>query len=347
MLRMAVGLLAAASLCAAGREIVVVDTDSCLFCDDGAALTMLLRSPEKVAVAGITLVPGNTWPAQGAEYTGHILELLHRPQMAVYSGAQTPLVHSAAMAKEWERRWGALEYTGAFAQNPADVQAGAGRAAGGTESARRRRGGIPHRGNRAASRAKSRFWRIGPMTNIALALRLKPEIETKIKRIVFMGGNLRVAGNASPSAEFNFWFDPEAARIVLRSRIPQKVMFGLDICNTAPIRKARVRPDRGGAALRSRDLYREDLGSRYPGFLCAPERDGVPVGFAGGGVFAGPGFVTRSDLEYLDVLSAWGRFYGATIPLDRRIAPDATPVRVMQQLDYGRVWSLFKRKLTE
>jgi len=60
------------------------------------------------------------------------------------------------------------------------------------------------------------------MTNIALALRLKPEVETKIKQIVFMGGNIRVAGNASPAAEFNFWFDPEAARIVLRSRIPTK-----------------------------------------------------------------------------------------------------------------------------
>src|SRR5215469_17764672 len=122
MLRTAVvGLLAAASLCAAGRQIVVVDTDACQFCDDGAALTILLRSPEQVWVAGITLVPGNTWPAQGAEYAEHILELLHRPQMPVYTGAQTPLVHSAAMAKEWERRWGPLEYTGAFAQNPAEV----------------------------------------------------------------------------------------------------------------------------------------------------------------------------------------------------------------------------------
>jgi len=46
-----------------------------------------------------------------------------------------------------------------------------------------------------------------------------------------------VPGNASAAAEFNFWFDPEAARIVLRSRIPEKVMFALDICSQAPIRK--------------------------------------------------------------------------------------------------------------
>ena len=53
-----------------------------------------------------------------------------------------------------------------------------------------------------------------------------------------MGGNVRVGGNASSAAEFNFWFDPEAARIVLRSRIPRKVMFALDICNMAPLHKA-------------------------------------------------------------------------------------------------------------
>jgi inosine-uridine nucleoside N-ribohydrolase len=60
-----------------------------------------------------------------------------------------------------------------------------------------------------------------------------------------------------------------------------------------------------------------------------------------------PGFVTKSETQYLDVLSAWGRWYGSTVPLDRRAAPDATPVQVMLQLDYKRLWALFKEKLTE
>src|ERR1019366_1347976 len=78
---------------------------------------------------------------------------------------------------------------------------------------------------------------LGPMTNVAMLLRLHPDLDGKIKRIVFMGGNVHVPGNASAAAEFNFWLDSEAARIVLRSRIPRKVMFGLDICNLARIRK--------------------------------------------------------------------------------------------------------------
>ena len=130
------------------------------------------------------------------------------------------------------------------------------------------------------------------MTNIALALRLKPDIETKIKRIVFMGGNIRVAGNATPAAEFNFWFDPEAARIVLRSRIPKKMMFGLDICNLAKIRKAEF--DQIAAVHTPiTDLFREDLGNRYPGFLKKPDATGYMWDSLAAAYLLDPDFVTE------------------------------------------------------
>ena len=64
MLRFLVGLVLIPGWCAAGRDIVVVDTDSGLFGEDGAALVMLLRSPSQVSVEGITIVPGNVWAAQ-------------------------------------------------------------------------------------------------------------------------------------------------------------------------------------------------------------------------------------------------------------------------------------------
>src|SRR6266568_4942332 len=220
----------------ATRDLVIFDTDSGLFGDDGAALVMLLRGSSQEVVQGITVVPGNVWAPQGAEYMFHILDLLKRPQMQVAIGAEAPLIHTATMSKEFDRRWGGLGYTGAFAQDPAAV--------------------IPAPGNKLNARKARRdavnflineierhpgevtILALGPMTNVALALRMKPEIETKIKRIVFMGGNIRVPGNATPSAEFNFWFDPEAARIVLRSRIPKKMMFGLDVSNRVKLTKA-------------------------------------------------------------------------------------------------------------
>jgi inosine-uridine nucleoside N-ribohydrolase len=345
MLRLVAGLLFVPALLASGHDTVLFDTDSGLFGDDGAALVMLLRSPSLVTVTGVTVVPGNVWPAQGAEYMLHILDLVRRPQVPVYTGAMTPLVHTAAMAHESGRRWGKLEFMGAFADNPAEVKP----APGAKLNLRKPR----HEG--AVEFLISEIERhpgeitilaIGPMTNIALALRLRPEIETKIKRIVFMGGNVQVPGNVTASAEFNFWFDPEAARIVLRSRIPQKIMFGLDICNTAVIHKAEF--DQIVAVHTPvTDLFREDLGNRYPGFLKHPEAIGYMWDSLAAAYLLDPGFVTRSELRYLDVLTSWGRFYGSTVPLDRRTVPDATPVTVMWDLDFKRVFGLYKNRLTQ
>lgn len=71
---------------------------------------------------------------------------------------------------------------------------------------------------------------VGPLTNIAMAILLKPEITKKIKRIVLMGGAIGM-GNHSPAAEFNILADPEAAHIVFNSGVPV-VMMGLDLTNT-------------------------------------------------------------------------------------------------------------------
>jgi inosine-uridine nucleoside N-ribohydrolase len=344
MWRLLPAILLATALTAAERPIVIVDTDSGLFGDDGAALVMLLRSPAQVTVAGVTIVPGNVWAPQGAEYILHILDLLKRPDVPVYTGAEVPLVNSAVMAHEEERRWGKLAYTGAFAQDPDAVIPAVGAAPTGRK---------PHR-DAAVQFLISEIERrpgevtilaIGPMTDIALALRLKPGLETRIKQIVFMGGNIKVAGNTSPWAEFNFWFAPEAARMVLRSRIPKKVMFALDVCNTAPIHKAEF--DRIAAARTPiTDLFREDLGNRYPGFLKHPDGTAYMWDSLAAAYLIDPGFVTNWETRYLDVQSAWDRFYGAAIPLGRGVAPDATPVTVALAIDFQRVFALYKDRLT-
>lgn len=74
---------------------------------------------------------------------------------------------------------------------------------------------------------------IGPLTNIALLIRLYPEVVNHVKEIVLMGGSAS-RGNASPTAEFNILADPEAAKIVFHSSIPL-VMLGLDIGEKAKI----------------------------------------------------------------------------------------------------------------
>lgn len=68
----------------------------------------------------------------------------------------------------------------------------------------------------------------GPMTNLALAMRLEPKIVDKIETFVFMGGSYQL-GNVSPAAEFNILADAEAAHIVFSAGLPQLVMVGLDV----------------------------------------------------------------------------------------------------------------------
>jgi inosine-uridine nucleoside N-ribohydrolase len=318
-------LLAAA---APAADEVVFDTDCGFFGDDGAALVMVLRSPDKVRVSAITAVSGNVWAAAGAGYLTEILGLLGHPEIKPYVGAQMPLIHTAAMAK----LEGPLEFQGAFA-NPIKL-ASAGRPSAIDAMAALVRQNPGH----------ITILALGPMTNVAILLRLHPDLEGKIRRIVFMGGNVHVPGNASGAAEFNFWFDPEAAQAVLRSRIPEKVMFPLDICNRAVLTKARFDEI---IATKSpvTERYKEDYGLRYPGFLKNAKATGFLWDELAAAWLLDTGFVTKSETAWLDIDTRFGKTYGATIPLERRLAPDATPVRVMLDLDYARLWGLYKRLL--
>ena len=346
MLRFFAALFMISAIPSQGRETVLFDTDCGIFGDDGAALVMLLHSPEQVAIPGITTVPGNVWGDQAAEYVMHILDLLKKPQIPVYTGAATPLIHTAAMVREAMRRWGQLEFTGALASNepPPLVPAPGAKLTGRRPH---HEAGVQFLISEIEQQpGEVTILALGPLTNIALALRLRPDIETKIKRIVFMGGNYKVPGNASPMAEFNFWFDPEAARIVLRSRIPQKVMFGLDICNLAPLHKAEF-DQIANTHTPITDLYREDFGNRYPGFLRKPNAMAYIWDALAAAYLLDPAFVTRTETHHLDVVTEWGRFYGATIPLDSHLAAGVTPVTVALELDYKRLFNLYRDKIVK
>lgn len=72
----------------------------------------------------------------------------------------------------------------------------------------------------------------GPLTNLALALRLEPRLESMVAKVVLMGGAAATRGNVTPAAEFNIYVDPEAAAIVFDARWPL-TMVGLDATHKA------------------------------------------------------------------------------------------------------------------
>jgi inosine-uridine nucleoside N-ribohydrolase len=93
---------------------------------------------------------------------------------------------------------------------------------------------------------------VGPLTNIAMAMTLEPRIVERIPRVIIMGGGHEV-GNVTPSAEFNVWADPEAAKVVLNSGVRNLVLVPLDATHKALIslddcRRLRVLGTPAGAA---------------------------------------------------------------------------------------------------
>ena len=318
-------------------ERIIFDTDPLRFTDDGHAAIMLLRSPQKVKILGMTIVAGNAWPAEGAGFMWQTLKAIHRTNVPLYLGAQAPLIHTLAMAREEARQWGPFEYMAAF-ERPFTADVG---------ETRVRRGSAVDFLVRTieANPGKITLFAIGPMTNIAMALRLRPDLETKIRQIVFMGGSVHVPGNVTALSEVNFWFDPEAAQVVLRSRIPRKVMFGLDICNHAVMTRAMF-DEIVAAQTPVTEMFKESMGNHYPDFLKKPDATGYIWDCLAAGYLIDPSFVTKSETLYLDVESSFGKSYGAVRKLDRKLAPEATPVSVMLDLDTTKFFRMYKDLLT-
>ena len=330
-------------------EKVILDTDSGPFNDDGVALVMLLRSASKVDLKGITVVPGNVWPDQGAEYMLAHTKMMHRTDVPVFIGAEAPLVHTAAIAAAEAEKFGKQQFNGAFGVKPPRSKKDLKKPFYGFS------GLSPQKQNAVdflietidRDRGNVTILAIGPMTNLAMALRIRPDLETKIKRLVFMGGNVHVAGNATKAAEFNFWFDAEAAQIVLRSKIPVKVMFGLDICNHAVLTKAIFEQIVAVKTPVTR-LYEEDFGRKgFPRFEMKKPQTAYLWDELAAAYLIDPGFVTKSESALLDVDTKFSADYGRVIPLDKKLAPEATPVQVMLDLDAGRAFKLYRELLTK
>jgi len=328
-----VSVLLAAPMPAAER--VIIDTDCGYFGDDGSTLVMLLRS-EAVRVEAITIVSGNVWADDALRNAREITRLAGHGEIPVYLGAELPLRHTLEMAEQEKRRWGPMEFRGAFGVPRPVAKEPLRRVAAVSEIIRRverNPGQITIAG-------------LGPLTNVALALRQRPDIAGKIRRMVFMGGQLRVKGNSTREAEFNFWFDPEAASAVLRSAIREKVMFGLDICNRAMLGKKGF-DEIVKVETPVTKRFREDFGVRYPAFLKNPKAEVSLWDALVAAWMIQPRLFGRPEELYLDVETDFGPVYGKVKLAGRDAEPGAAPVSMMNNLNYAAVYALFRDLLRE
>lgn len=190
--------------------------------DDALALTLAIASP-KIKLLAVTTSAGNQTPDKTLNNAMRMLTLLHREDIPVAQGNQTPLVKPLETAPEVHGKTG---LDGAELPDPDfHVQA------------------LPAVDLIAKTLRKSSspvtLVVTGPMTNAALFLRIYPQLaREKVKQIVFMGGAMGL-GNWRPSVEFNIFVDPEAAKIVLNFGIPL-VMAPLNVTHQAQIMKDEI-----------------------------------------------------------------------------------------------------------
>jgi len=178
---------------------ILIDTDTAS--DDAIALIMALRSPD-VSVLAITVVAGNVSAEQGTRNALFTAELCGSA-VPVYTGAASPLERPLEDASWFHGQDGLGDHGYQPAARVAEDESG-----------------VDAIVRIIQANPGIELITLGPLTNLALALRQSPQLSANVSRCVVMGGAPCCEGNVTPAAEYNFWVDPEAARAVLRSQLP-------------------------------------------------------------------------------------------------------------------------------
>jgi len=191
------------------KIILDVDTGT----DDAVALMVAALSPD-IELVGATAVNGNTGVDETTENTLRVFDLIGRPDIPVFRGMAAPMLRP-----QGDRGMAAVIH-----RDLLDLPAAR----------------TPARPQHAvdwlvdtylASEGDITLVAVGPLTNVAMALLKEPRMAERIPEIVIMGG-AHDHGNATASAEFNIWLDPEAARIVVNCGRPIR-MVPLDATHRA------------------------------------------------------------------------------------------------------------------
>ncbi len=324
------------------KTLVVMDND---FAGPGGtdmqALLPLISDPQ-VGVLGLTVVTGDGWENEEAARLLRFLEIAGRPDIPVVNGATYPLMRTVPEMKLWEGRFGAIPWKGAWGglgpidkvpvQQPALPHLDEGLPTTPPASGLAANFLIkqvhahPHQVTVIAA---------GPLTDIALAIRMDPSFAADAKQLVFMGGLLdtsmqSLTGSADFASDFNLIFDPEAAHIALTAPWPKITAVG-DVSNSVMMDRALM--DRIAAVKTPLTAYL----SKY--FNPLPLWDEMAAAIA-----VDPSLITKSIDADMDVDVSGGADYGRAHVWPEALAPKDMGVRlvtIVQDIDRTRFTDAF------
>lgn len=204
------------------KTTLIIDCDPGV--DDATGLLMAFAATDLELLA-ITTVGGNVPASRTARNACILRQIAGREDVPVYAGADRPLVREPAGAGEFHGEEGLGDM--APFEPAKDVE---------PEHA------VDALVRLVMSRPENTVSLIlmGPMTNLALALRKEPQLAIRLKQVIAMGGARTEGGNITASAEFNIWADPDAASEVMQSPVPV-VMIGLDATHMVRATEERIR----------------------------------------------------------------------------------------------------------
>ena len=312
------------------RIPIIFDTDFVMPPhDDSMALMLALQSPE-IEILGITTVAGNESVERATSDVLRMLEIANHTAIPVYVGANMPLVHEKS-------DYAVRKYGNWYSDDPPEAPPGgfASKQAE-TESA------VSFIVRTVMSRPREvTLMAIGPLTNIALAIRTEPGFAENVKQLVIMGGAVALlpdgAGNITPNAEFNFWVDPEAAYVTLRSGIPIE-LSPLNVSRKSALSKDWYEKMVAIDTPLTR-LLKETMGQR---FETEPDRAWFMYDQIAMASLIDPSLVATERL-YVDVNIEHGISYGVSVA-GREIWPGAEGARQMNvqyELDWPRFIEMF------
>ena len=177
---------------------ILFDTDPGI--DDACAILLALASPE-LSLEGLSIVHGNCSVDQATINALSVLELANAGHIPVARGCELPLVQPSLLAPETHGNTGL-----GYAELPEP----------------RARPIVQHGIDFLIEKIMSSpgeitLVAIGPLTNLALAIRQEPRLVQAVREVIVMGGAIRYEGNTTALAEFNTYVDPHAAHIVCHS----------------------------------------------------------------------------------------------------------------------------------
>lgn len=197
--------------------------------DQAAALLMILGAPQAFEVLGLVATAGNIDLGHTVKNCLKVLELADRADIPVYAGCPQPMTRGLVTA---EHVHGPTGLDGPILPEPRATPATAHGVDFIIETLRQ------------AEPGTVTICSLSPLTNLAMALVKAPDIAARISEIVAMAGAYFEVGNITPSAEFNVYVDPEAARIVLDAGIPT-TLLPLDVTHQMLSTPSRLNAMRG------------------------------------------------------------------------------------------------------